>query len=54
MTDGVSVQVLSGLAEGDVINEFVPGAESTGEDCTTYPDGSTECFSGGVVRGIGG
>lgn len=42
MTDGVSVQVLDGLVEGDVINEFVPGAESA-SGCEILPDGSEDC-----------
>ncbi|MFC5928910.1 efflux RND transporter periplasmic adaptor subunit [Cryobacterium melibiosiphilum] len=42
MTDGVSVQVLEGLVEGDVINEFVPGAESS-NGCEILPDGSEDC-----------
>jgi hypothetical protein len=45
MTDGVNVQVLDGLVEGDVINEFVPGAEATG-DCAILPDGSEQCGMG--------
>ncbi|WP_174775465.1 efflux RND transporter periplasmic adaptor subunit [Cryobacterium frigoriphilum] len=42
MTDGVSVQVVDGLVEGDVINEFVPGAESS-NGCEILPDGSEDC-----------
>jgi macrolide-specific efflux system membrane fusion protein len=34
MNDGTSVQVVAGLAEGDLINQFVPGATVTNEGCT--------------------
>jgi macrolide-specific efflux system membrane fusion protein len=33
MNDGTSVQVVEGLAEGDMINQFVPGA-ATDNDCS--------------------
>lgn len=49
MTDGTSVQVLTGLAEGDMINEFVPGAVKAAADgCTKMPDGSSECVDLGA------
>ena len=45
MTDGVNVQVNDGLVEGDLINQFVPGAVSIGgADCQLQPDGSEVCF----------
>ena len=43
MTDGVTVQIVDGLVEGDQINEFVPGAAAT-DECTVLADGSTECI----------
>ncbi|KQX06634.1 MULTISPECIES: efflux RND transporter periplasmic adaptor subunit [unclassified Leifsonia] len=47
ITDGVTVEVTDGLAEGDSILEFVPGAppavEMGPDGCTTFPDGSMEC-----------
>ncbi|WP_174845115.1 efflux RND transporter periplasmic adaptor subunit [Cryobacterium suzukii] len=45
MTDGTNVQVIDGLVEGDLINQFVPGAVSVGgADCQLQPDGSEVCF----------
>ncbi|WP_174843218.1 hypothetical protein [Cryobacterium glaciale] len=45
MTDGVNVQVVDGLVEGDLINQFVPGAVAGGESgCELQPDGSEVCF----------
>jgi len=45
MTDGVNVQVVDGLVEGDLINQFVPGAVAGGKSgCELQPDGSEGCF----------
>ncbi len=45
MTDGVNVQIVDGLVEGDLINQFVPGAvDAGGTDCQVQPDGSEVCF----------
>ena len=45
MTDGVNVQVVDGLVEGDLINQFVPGAVAGGgSGCELQPDGSEICF----------
>ena len=50
LNDGSSVQVVEGLAEGDLINQFVPGAVAPAADgCTTMPDGSTVCDDSGVM-----
>jgi macrolide-specific efflux system membrane fusion protein len=50
MNDGTSVQVVEGLAEGDQINQFVPGAvDPAMGGCTTLDDGSTVCDGGGVT-----
>lgn len=44
LTDGTQVQITQGLAEGEEILEFAPGALAAGnEGCTTYPDGSMFC-----------
>lgn len=44
LTDGTSVEVKEGLAAGDSILEFVPGApQTTGDGCTAQPDGSVVC-----------
>jgi len=52
MNDGTSVQVVDGLAEGDLINQFVPGAAAPSMDgCTTQPDGSEICSDPGVMVG---
>jgi multidrug efflux pump subunit AcrA (membrane-fusion protein) len=52
LSDGTNVEVLEGLAEGDLILQFVPGAPATpgvvGPDgCTTMPDGSVSCMMAG-------
>jgi macrolide-specific efflux system membrane fusion protein len=51
MNDGTSVQIVEGLAEGDLINQFVPGADAgpAGSDCVTLEDGSTVCNEPGVM-----
>jgi macrolide-specific efflux system membrane fusion protein len=47
LNDGVNVEVKEGLAEGDMIMQFVPGAQQPGIDlgdgCTEFPDGTVEC-----------
>lgn len=47
LNDGTNVQVLEGLAEGDAVLAFVPGAVAvdpvTGEECVVLPDGSNSC-----------
>lgn len=47
LSDGSHVQIAEGLAEGDEILEFAPGALAgtggPGEGCTVLPDGSTIC-----------
>jgi macrolide-specific efflux system membrane fusion protein len=48
LNDGVNVQVLTGLAEGETILQFVPGAVATSPNgCTVQPDGSEICASPG-------
>ena len=46
LNDGINVEVKEGLAEGDMILQFVPGAVAappgTGE-CISNPDGTTVC-----------
>ncbi|WP_105035218.1 efflux RND transporter periplasmic adaptor subunit [Cryobacterium aureum] len=46
MTDGINVQVIDGLVEGDLVNQFVPGASAVtpGGGCDLQPDGSEVCF----------
>ncbi len=51
MTDGVNVQVTDGLVEGDLINQFVPGAVAGtpgSSGCDVQPDGSEICFGPGL------
>jgi multidrug efflux pump subunit AcrA (membrane-fusion protein) len=48
LNDGVNVQVVEGLAEGDLVLQFIPGAPATppggmGEGCTALPDGGMVC-----------
>ncbi|MFL2001195.1 hypothetical protein [Microbacterium sp. A1-JK] len=46
LSDGRQVEITGGLADGDVVREFAPGADALlpGPDgCTTMPDGSTVC-----------
>ncbi|MBB5640342.1 efflux RND transporter periplasmic adaptor subunit [Cryobacterium roopkundense] len=51
MTDGTSVQIIDGVAEGDMVNEFVPGAVPPAPDgCITQPDGSVTCMGGGYAQ----
>ncbi|SEN87701.1 efflux RND transporter periplasmic adaptor subunit [Cryobacterium luteum] len=56
MTDGVNVQVVDGLVEGDLINQFVPGAVAGGgPGCELQPDGSEVCFGPSISStGISG
>ncbi len=50
LNDGINVEVKEGLAEGDTILQFVPGAQQQGIDigggCTEFPDGSVTCEEG--------
>lgn len=48
MNDGTSVQIVEGLAEGDLINQFVPGATAV-SGCSTAPDGSEVCPEPGMT-----
>jgi len=44
LNDGQQVQIIDGLAEGDSVLQFVPGAVApVPEGCTTLPDGSMSC-----------
>lgn len=44
LNDGQQVQIIDGLAEGDSVLQFVPGAVApVPEGCTPMPDGSTAC-----------
>jgi macrolide-specific efflux system membrane fusion protein len=44
LNDGLNVQVLTGLAEGESILQFVPGAAAVaGDGCQIMPDGSQVC-----------
>lgn len=46
ISDGVSVEVLEGLAEGDMIREFVPGVEvAPQEECYSDGQGGEICDS---------
>jgi macrolide-specific efflux system membrane fusion protein len=48
MSDGANVQIVEGVAEGDLINQFVPGAVAPDANgCTPQPDGSMVCSGGG-------
>jgi membrane fusion protein, macrolide-specific efflux system len=50
MNDGSSVEVVEGLAEGDIINQFVPGATAPDPNgCTPLPGGGISCPEGGVI-----
>lgn len=44
LNDGQQVQIVDGVAEGDSVLQFVPGAVAPApEGCTTLPDGSMAC-----------
>jgi multidrug efflux pump subunit AcrA (membrane-fusion protein) len=48
LNDGVNIEVVEGLAEGDLILQFIPGAPAgppggMGENCMPMPDGSMVC-----------
>ena len=44
MSDGTNVEVVTGLTEGEMINQFVPGALTPDANgCIALPDGSMEC-----------
>ncbi|MBC7723411.1 MAG: hypothetical protein H7146_01505 [Burkholderiaceae bacterium] len=47
INDGTNVEVKEGLADGDMVMQFVPGAPQVGIDmgdgCTQFPDGSMTC-----------
>ena len=47
LNDGINVEVKEGLAEGDMVLQFVPGAPQVGVDmgdgCMSFPDGSVVC-----------
>jgi macrolide-specific efflux system membrane fusion protein len=49
LSDGTNVEVTEGLAEGDLVLEFVPGAPAApaGDGCVTNPDGSVMCMTAG-------
>lgn len=48
LNNGAIVEVVSGVAEGDMILEFVPGAPPKLEDgCQMLPGGGMSCASGG-------
>ncbi len=47
LTDGKSVEITEGLAEGETIREFVPGAVAPNvEDCISTGNGGMACGSG--------
>jgi len=52
LNDGINVQVIEGLAEGDLILQFVPGAEAA-QPGIVGPDGCTYDESGNLL-GCGG
>jgi hypothetical protein len=47
LNDGVNVEIKEGLAEGDLVLQFIPGAPQVGVDmgdgCMSFPDGSVTC-----------
>lgn len=49
ISDGVSIQVVEGLAEGDMIRQFVPGVEIVPEE-VCYPDGMGGEYCESVVQ----
>ena len=52
LNDGTNVQVVEGLAEGDMVLQFIPGApaqpgQMDANGCVIQPDGSAMCGMGG-------
>lgn len=49
LTDGKNVQITSGLAEGDMVRQFVPGAPAAqqGAGCLNQADGAISCGAAG-------
>ncbi|WP_201276620.1 efflux RND transporter periplasmic adaptor subunit [Marisediminicola senii] len=47
LTDGTSVEITGGLAENEMVMQYVPGAPQQGVDmgdgCMSFPDGSITC-----------
>jgi membrane fusion protein, macrolide-specific efflux system len=45
LNDGMNVEVIEGLEEGDLILQFIPGAPAgpMGEECQVLPDGGMVC-----------
>jgi multidrug efflux pump subunit AcrA (membrane-fusion protein) len=51
MNDGKNVEITGGLAEGDLINQFVPGAVAPSPDgCQPMPDGGMVCSDAGMSK----
>lgn len=49
MNDGSSVEIVEGLAEGDMVNQFVPGATAPDPNgCVPMPGGGMSCPEGVV------
>ena len=51
INDGISVVITGGVAEGDMVLQFVPGAVQSGgvdmgDGCKSFPDGSVVCEPG--------
>ncbi len=47
LNDGTNVQIVEGLREGDVVNQFVPGASpNVPAGCEQLPDGAVMCPEG--------
>jgi macrolide-specific efflux system membrane fusion protein len=49
ITDGVQIQIIEGVAEGDTVFEFVPGTDVTDPEatgCALQPDGTEVCEDG--------
>jgi multidrug efflux pump subunit AcrA (membrane-fusion protein) len=50
MNDGTNVQITGGLAEGDLINQFVPGAVAPNQDCLAAGNDPMTCANVGTSK----
>jgi hypothetical protein len=50
MNDGTNVEITGGLSEGDLINQFVPGAVAPNQDCLAAGNDPMACANVGISK----